>query len=178
MKKLISFLRLKYSEFLQKHKKTSFSDYYPYTDKKINLNAEMTLSTVPFFDGLYILSADIDFNNALSDIINEYNQINSEVKFVEKQIEKNHKRIINVREFENFLVMHEWFTKESNLYYIKDLFRIAGLELNPEKLQSESEYNKYVETFRLKLFDYILAQDLDSTKKICEHIQARMILFE
>ena len=69
---------------------------------------------------------------------------------------------------------------QKNLTYItlRTFFRIAGLELNPEKLQSESEYNKYVETFRLKLFDYILAQDLDSTKKICEHIQARMILIE
>ena len=74
--------------------------------------------------------------------------------------------------------MHEWFTKDSNLYYIKDLFRIAGLELNPEKLLSESEYNKYLETFRLKLFDYILAQDLNSTKKICEHIRTRIIIFE
>ena len=89
--KLKRFLEEKYLFLLESAGKTLFVDYEPFIDRDIDLPAMAGLSIIPFFDGLYVSFLDENFNDNLSDIIDEFNILSkkagSNVEFIEKEID-------------------------------------------------------------------------------------------
>jgi len=115
--RLVEFLRKKYLEILKVEGKQYFTDYYPNTDKKVELSAIHTLFIVPFFDGVYISSPERAFNTKLLSFVEEFNKSEkgSSIAFEEKQIKQRVKQIVDVDELSAFLVIHRWLTRKKLL---------------------------------------------------------------
>ena len=88
--RLVSYLRTKYLEILKEVNAEKFSDYYPNTDKKVELSSIHTLSIIPFFDGVYVSFPEYRFNLKLETLVKEFNTITkgSTIAFEKKKIEK------------------------------------------------------------------------------------------
>ena len=120
MIKLVGFLRQKYKKSLEKEEKLKSTDYYPCTNKKVELGAEYTLFVIHFFDGLYISSPCKSF-------MDEYNNQSSGVVSVQKEIEKNEVYIPHTDELRKFSVIYTRLGRSTVKYLIEkedDIVRI------------------------------------------------------
>ena len=116
--KLVKFLRHKYLSYIKKESKLKFTDYYPYTDKKVELGAEHTLFIIPFFDGFYLSSPSLFFMKDLRGIIDEYNKQDNGVVFVQKDIEERIEHVPNTDELKKFTIIYIWLGRSSTKYYL------------------------------------------------------------
>lgn len=119
--KLVDFLKHKYTFYLKKESKLKFTDYYPYTNKKVELGAEHTLFVIPFFNGLYLSSPCKEFMRELSSLIDEYNKQGSGVVFVQKDIEERKVYIPNTDELRKFTIIYTWLGRSTIKYYLNML---------------------------------------------------------
>lgn len=193
--RLVKFLREKYLESLKEEGKEKFSNYYPITDKKVDLPSKYTLSVIPFFDGVYVSSPNKCFNLKLSSFVDEFNKItNSSIIFKKKEIVQETKRLENVQEIKNFFIIHRWFARESSrhsisclLYsmYMKQFYldRVRLIDKQEKKLSDEetkkeaskqwdSDYKILIQDFHIKIFDELLLHNFVSEHEINKHISS------
>ena len=127
MIKLVGFLRQKYKKSLEKEEKLKSTDYYPCTNKKVELGAEYTLFVIHFFDGLYISSPCKSIMGKLKSFMDEYNNQSSGVVSVQKEIEKNEVYIPHTDELRKFSVIYTRLGRSTVKYLIEkedDIVRI------------------------------------------------------
>ena len=194
---LVVFLRKKYSQVLKVRKKNKFTDYFPVTDKKVELSAKRTLFIVPFFDGVYISSPEPSFNLNLLSFVEEFNRSGDKdlsgfnyISFKQKKIKKRTKQIVDVEELSDFLVIHRWLTKRSSrhlltLYfnYLKTMDSFLNeLQIIEEKeknsLDSENlkeqwdaDYKDLVKNLKLGIYKNLLSQKFKDEKSIEDYIK-------
>jgi len=126
---LVDFLRHKYKEYLKKESKLKFTDYYPYTNKRVELGAEHTLFVIPFFDGLYLSSPCKSFMRDLNSLIAEYNMQGSGVVFVQKEIEERKVYIPDTDELKKFIIIYTWLGRSTIKYYLHMLLHKKNIHL-------------------------------------------------
>lgn len=193
--RLVKFLREKYLESLKEEGKENFTDYYPITDKKVDLPSKYTLSVIPFFDGVYVSSPNKCFNLKLSSFIDEFNKItNSSIIFIKKEIVQETEHLENVQEIRNFFLIHRWFSRESSRHSINCLFsymfikqfyldRLRFIDEQERKLldektkkealeQWDSDYIVLVRDFHHKIYDELLPHNFASEHEINKYISS------
>jgi hypothetical protein len=185
--KLVKFLRQEYKIFLKEERKNFFIDYYPSTDKRVELGAAHTLFIVPFFDGLYISSPNERFMNCLGDIVEKYNGQSNVVKFLQKEIEPRVERIPDTDELRKFTIIYEWLGKSSAKNYLDMFIQKTGLseqvvsllkdQFSESKIEEEhdiweADYKLLVQKIKSNIYNillkYPIRHDLDIQKIIKE----------
>lgn len=179
--KLVEFLRKEYKIFLERDSKQKFTDYYPFTDKKVELDSKHTLSLVPFFDGLYISSPNKFFMDNLGDIMEKYNKHNSIVVFSRKEIEERVDRIPHTDELRKFTLIYEWLGKSSTKPHLGTLIQKIGLNrqvallLKDQFSESrfdedrdiwETDYKVLVQNIKSEIFRTLLKYPIKSSIEI------------
>ena len=159
LKRLTSFLKEQYKNFTDKDNNYKFTDYYPYTDKKVNLDASYTLFIVPFFDGLYISSPSETFMEELPKLIWKYIFFNEGAVFVQKNIEKHKSSIQNTNELKKFMVIQSWLAKSSSQNDLDNLITKTDLNEQASKLvvtrdNKEDIDDSWVNDYKNKI-DYV-----------------------
>ena len=196
--RLILFLREKYLKHLENiEERYEFTDYFPNTDREVNLSAKHTLSTVPFFDGVYVSSPEHTCNSSLGSLIDEFNSMdfNSCVKFEQKEIEKNVSQITNEEELLKFIIIYKWVTRSSSKRQINFLIKhldivnlfinklqeidykeseekIKKEESNPERSEWETDYETLIVGLKSIIYKILLEQDIKSEHDIAEFISS------
>ena len=156
--RLSNFLRKKYLMYLDMDNMKKFTDYYPNTDKKVDLSAIHTLFIIPFFDGIYVSSPNMMYNNRLQDFVKEFNNLNksSSIRFEHKTIEQKIDNIEDTKELGKFLIIKSWLSDPNsrrpwNIYlkrsgiitkFLKEFQRIDSTEKNIS-IENSEEYDKY-----------------------------------
>ena len=177
--RLSNFLREKYVIYLNNDNIKYFTDYYPNTDKKVNLNAIHTLFIIPFFDGIYVSSPNMSFNNSVRDFVDDFNKLNKEssIRFEHKVIEQKVENIEDTKELEKFLIIHNWSTKQNsrrnwNLYLkrsgiiTKFLRELQFLDCNEKEISLEKSekseeywdiaYQDLINDMKSEIYDNLL----------------------
>lgn len=165
--KLVKFLRQEYEKILEGYDyKQKFTDYYSFTDKKVELKSKHTLFIVPFFDGLYISSPNNFFMNSLGDIVEKYNKQSSIVRFLPKEIEPRVERISDPDELRKFTIIYEWLGKSSAKHYLSIFIKKTGLneqviallkdQMEEKHEDWEADYKLLIEKIKSKIFNTLL----------------------
>lgn len=176
--KLVKFLRQEYEKILEGDPRQKFTDYYSFTDKKVELGAKHTLFIVPFFDGLYISSPNKKFMDSLGNIVEKYNKQSSVVRFLQKEIEQRVERIPDPDELRKFTIIYEWLGKSSAKHYLNMFIKKTGLneqvvallkdqfsDSNFEKKHEdwEADYKLLIEKIKSKIYNTLLKTPIKST---------------
>ena len=176
--KLVKFLRQEYEKILEGDSRQKFTDYYRFTDKKVELESKHTLFIVPFFDGLYISSPNKIFMNSLGGIVEKYNKQSRVVRFLQKEIEPRVERIPDTDELRKFTIIYEWLGKSSAKHYLsmfikktdlneqvvallKDQFSESSFEETHENW--EADYKFLIEKIKSKIFNTLLKIPIKTT---------------
>ena len=113
-------------------------------------------SIVPFFDGIYISSPEPSFNKNLLSFIEEFNSLKKEstIKFEQKETEERVKEIVDADELSSFLVLQNWFSKNSSKFYVNAFLKhmdiikklmdgLNSIDINQEKREKELKKKNY-----------------------------------
>jgi hypothetical protein len=178
--KLITFLKQEYIKHLSEMSVSSFTHYYPRTDKKLNLSAEHTLSVVPFFDSIYISSPDQIFNNKITELVDNYNKANLESRFVEKSIEMKTDCMETPSELDKMLIITSWLSKSQNssalTKYLDTVdFVRMGHDYNKIKTEDHAIFIKEVSSINDKIkadfFEYLFSKNIETEADITDSIR-------
>ena len=186
--RLSDFLRKKYLIYLDKDNIKEFTDYYPNTDKKVNLSAIHTLFVIPFFDGLYVSSPNMTFNNSLLSFVDEFNNLNKEssIRFEHKIIEQKIENIEDTKELEKFMIIRSWLSKQSSkknwniflkrsglttkfsteLKYLEFNAKIISLDAEEEDEYWEDGYKTLVAQLMSDIYDKLLLMEFNDEHEL------------
>ena len=87
-----------------------------YLNKEVDIPAVHSLLLIPFFDGFYIYSPDMSFNDKITQHVEEFNKIFKDegCVFVEKQHENVVKYITDTEEFRKITVILAWLRDDES----------------------------------------------------------------
>lgn len=172
---LAEFLRKQYRRHLKDIGVVHLSDLVQITDKTVNLPAEHTLYTIPFYDGLFISSECKSFQEKIPGLMDIYNQTKAlGVRFERKEISLPSEIILrNPEEYKKFEIINNWLSTPTNSRHISSLLRITGGHaiLHEIEANSFSQLKAIFTEVRLLQYLYLLKQDFKCDSELTDIIK-------